>query len=550
MNKTFFLKTLFILFCLNLLSLDAWAQDDEFNMGDQPTNTAPKDDLNLPEDLTPSTSTPAVPTSPEPTLEASPAPEVKPPPTEIAIPRELPQKNAPQATSPTVIGDTSDPDLRTEEDFHKIYKKYNEQPTNIEQWEKIIGNRASESYVIQKNDTLWDLSKTLFAEPNYWPKIWSLNKDNVFNPHQINPKLNLRFYPGTKSQPPTLGVTEKPIPEKVDEPPLISKADAESADMKAPDDSVLATPKSRVRIPVLRHLPPSFPEYSVVGIDKPKLIVDLKPKLLPSPLVTLPYYISDKDLNEVGVIKETEIGSSAAFEFQYVFIQVDNPSQKIYTVIKENSRISLGLLSSASYFEVQGEVELMNKVEDSSNLYRAIVRKALQRVEVGAKLVVGPMQKVDVSEGTEKQAAASKIIGGQFGSSTLMFAANTFVFLDQGAAQGYKEGDILPVYATYRNRNEKSNANINERRIGSVKIVNVGDSVSTGYILKTLEDVQKGDIVGALPSGGSSPEVSTVTGDEELSIDEAPAKTEEPEPTLDDVPPTENLEEAEDEIRL
>ena len=108
----------------------------------------------------------------------------------------------------------------------------------------------------------------------------------------------------------------------------------------------------------------------------------------------------------------------------------------------------------------------------------------------------------------------------------------------------------MPVYATYRNRNEKSNANINERRIGSVKIVKVADSVSTGYILNTLEDVQKGDIVGALPSGGSSPEVSTVVGDEELSVDDAPAKTDEPEPTLDDMPQIESSEEAEDEIRL
>lgn len=585
MNTKFISKITILLFLLSLPGVSAWTQEDEFNLGDEPAATQPSqsapaqgaDELSLPDDFAPSSPAQNAPQqeptldieqNQEPTLEAQPTPSPKnelqaeptpapteqQKPTEIAIPKELPPNNM----QPVKISD-SDPDFKKEERFHKIYKKYNERPTNIEQWEKIIGNRSSESYQIQKDDTLWDLSKTLFGDSNYWPKIWSLNKESVYNPHQINPKLSLTFYPGTKTQPPTLGVSDKPAPEvKVKEPEThsdtavpvktVTKSEIDQA-MKVPDEPDMGVPKSRSRIPVLKRLPPSLPEYSVVGIEKPKLMVDLKPKLSPNSIVSLPYYITDQSINEVGEVKETEIGISSAFEYQYVFVTIQDPSKKIYTVIRENNSISLGLLSSAKHIEVQGEIELVNKIDDESNLYRALVRKSLQRVEVGSKLLDGPMPKVDISSAFEKPGTVSKIIGGQYGVTNEIYSSSTFVFLDGGANQGYKVNDVLPIYASYQVRNAKSSARINERKIGLVKIVKVSDAVSTGFILKTFEDVQKGDVVGSAPS--TPLEVSTNKAQEEVLDVETPKEelsNQAPEP----VPQMENIDEGtgEDELTL
>lgn len=532
MSKNKYTRTILILFVINVLSLAAWAETDEFNLDDVPSKGNSSGDLSLPnEPGAPSTAEPSLTPAPPAQDVVQPAPKAepilpdKPAHEEIAVPQELPRQKTPSEITPTIIGNSgSDPDFKKEEKFHTIYKKYNEQPTNVEQWEKVIGNRASEAYVIQKDDTLWDLSKTLFDDPNYWPKIWSLNKDTVYNPHQISPKLHLRFYPGTKSQPPTLGVTEKPIPENP-----IAKNDIEVPPAAVEEPSA---PKPRVRVPVLKKIPPSLPEYSVVGIAKPKLTVDTKPRTVPSPLMALPYFITDQGVNEVGLIKETEIGSSAAFEFQYVFVELQDSTQKTYTVVRENSSISTGLLSSASHIEVQGEIEVINKVDDSSNLYRAIVKKALQRVEVGSKLIPGSMPIVDTSVGPEKTASLANIIGGQYGKANLLYAASSFVFLDQGSAQGYRVGDVLPVFAAYKNRNDKSSANINERKIGLIKIVKVADSVSTGYVLNSMEDIQKGDVVGSSP--GRSSDVSSAvlvpsdTGDsldDELSTEPSPQQS-------------------------
>ncbi len=78
-------------------------------------------------------------------------------------------------------------------------------------------------YVIQRGDTLWDISADKLNSPWYWPRIWRINPE-VVNPHLIYPGQELRL-PGAGdeavavgTQPPPSG--EQPAAEPVPEPAI------------------------------------------------------------------------------------------------------------------------------------------------------------------------------------------------------------------------------------------------------------------------------------------------------------------------------------------
>jgi len=59
-------------------------------------------------------------------------------------------------------------------------------PTSPQNNQATLKSSAPEQYVVQKGDTLWDLSNKFLNQPWYWPEIWYMNPQ-VQNPHLIYP---------------------------------------------------------------------------------------------------------------------------------------------------------------------------------------------------------------------------------------------------------------------------------------------------------------------------------------------------------------------------
>lgn len=59
-------------------------------------------------------------------------------------------------------------------------------------------------YRVVRGDTLWGICSRFFGDPERWPALWSINNEEVTNPHYIYPGQILRFRPGTDIYPPQL----------------------------------------------------------------------------------------------------------------------------------------------------------------------------------------------------------------------------------------------------------------------------------------------------------------------------------------------------------
>jgi hypothetical protein len=81
-------------------------------------------------------------------------------------------------------------------------------PIPDETWKSLAGSRIGDQYTIEKGDTLWDVSKRLFGDPTYWPKVWALNNASITNPHHIRPGKLIAFMPGSGTALPSVALND------------------------------------------------------------------------------------------------------------------------------------------------------------------------------------------------------------------------------------------------------------------------------------------------------------------------------------------------------
>lgn len=124
-------------------------------------------------------------------------------------------------------------------------------PIPDEEWQNIAGTHMTESYDINRGDTLWDISTRLFGDGKYWPKVWALNNSHITNPHLIRPGVQIAFEPGTGTSLPALTLNLQSAPTEAEEAApgpgtAVAPGGAGAAEMDAgapgPEDQALESP--------------------------------------------------------------------------------------------------------------------------------------------------------------------------------------------------------------------------------------------------------------------------------------------------------------------
>lgn len=406
-------------------------------------------------------------------------------------------------------GDT-DPDLDYETYLHNIYMKFHSQATSEEEWNQAVADRLNEVYAIEPGDSLWAISKVLFGDGNYWPKVWSVN-GNISNPHLIKEGNQLNFILGNEDDAPAFSVTEtQQVEEEVETLP-VTKNEALPDSQSPVDSEVEIPPPLKESRPVLARFPPSLPlwqltqneqnKYDNMGIDFGKRgILNVKDE------VPLSSYVLEDPVKGVGEVVEIEDGNRIASDYQYIYVSMKPNVASIgesYLVLFNRGKILpaiKGMAEADGYaIDVQGEVQLVEKVKAniSGDVFRALVKKSVNPVAIGGRLVVGKIEKVPVTDRGTKKNVVAQIIGGSFSNRRRVFNTESLAFLNRGSKDGLSKGDVLPVRANQSLRNSKSVIQSSVRPIGWLKVVKVSEKVSTAVVAKSWSDIQAGDYTGA-----------------------------------------------------
>lgn len=405
----------------------------------------------------------------------------------------------------SVLVFASDEESKKEELLHRIYQKYHSQPTSQDVWEKALGERASKEYTVVKGDTLWDVSRTLFADGFFWSKVWSLNP-YITNPHQISVGQVVHFFPGEGLDAPGLKVnTESKNPILTPSSPLLNSKWWLSGDVEPiPIDlsGVTIPPPVKTHNKVLDVFPSSLPNwYFQTDAEMDQAPLEITPmKIVPvNNILNLPFFISEFPQNVKGSVYEIEKNAKTAASNDYLFIDADEDLKvgETYTVIQPIGKIKdpEAIDDFPFSYEIEGEIKVIARVQD---YYKAIVTLALFPIQVGAKIIPGRAPKMNMTEPGEYASLQGMIIGGENDTGAKLFGPQSIVFINRGSGDGVKVNQWAPIMAVHRLRHPESTIFANTWKLGEVKVVKVEKNYCTAIIMTATEGVLPGDIVGQL----------------------------------------------------
>lgn len=393
-----------------------------------------------------------------------------------------------------------------ETSIHNLYEQKKLSATNPATWDQVSQNQRSETYQVQKKDTLWDISRTLFGTGFLWPKVWQLNS-RITNPHDIQPGHILRFYEGTMEQPPRVDVEEEvsapvlaegDIPEYVDEKVL--RKQSQGGDIALPEGVEIPPPEFQPKS-VLRKLPGSLGDlfhedegnYNAAGFAPEDKGLQKKKEIS-----TLTNFFTEKLPQAVGQVIEIEKDSRAAGINDYILVRLDEPRGKKYVVYEAQSPLrEWGRFKVLGYpIEIQGEIEILDQVDADEKLYKARVVRSIAPVFPKSFLRPGVIPTFSSSSTGEVNQTPTRIIGGQYDDTRKVLGLHSIVYIDAGTSRGVQVGQIFPVLKNLKARNSNSVLGRAAEEIGRIKIIHATMARATGLVVSASQEITTGDTTG------------------------------------------------------
>jgi len=311
-------------------------------------------------------------------------------------------------------------------------------------------------YTVQTGDTLWDISRTFLGNPDYWPRLWSIN-DYITNPHWIYPGNRIAFRMGTDVEPPAvdLQVTEP----ELTQPGALSFEYPES--QCGPD------------VRFTRTLPSN--KYDAIG------------------------FLADSDDVEVyGKVYKARSGHFWLSQGNLIYMKMDDADAydcgDTVSVFRRTEKTvrdpNEHKTKYGSAYRLVGEARVVHRVGD---IVAAVVRNSYTEIQRGD--LVGPLMPVQVELEVRQPDGhmAGHVIGRPTDENILVSTGET-VFLDVGRSDGARVGDS---FYTVEQRDDAIDTQhdddtLPESVTGRIVLVRVDEYTSTGIISDASRPIESG----------------------------------------------------------
>jgi hypothetical protein len=344
-----------------------------------------------------------------------------------------------------------------------------------------MNNDAPKTYVVEKGDTLWDISAVFLQQPWLWPKLWRLNPE-INNPHLIYPGDVLKLVLNEQGEPMLVVVDDKSL-----EKAKASYKWSPSLRKQIKDDSAIPLLPLEVIAPYLQY------EHLFTAEE----------------LVKLPHVIGSDE------------GYRMTIDGLKVYVNSDLDLAKTYAIYAKSEELfdpetfeSIGF-----YMNLTGTAQVL-RVGDMANKEPSTLRVTSAKREIHAGNYVVPVHDGQLLPSVFSMRAADASLRGSIIKATSdnrEFGKFEVVMINRGSEHQVSTGDVMaikrtspavvetangPVYTIDASRwnrmlSAEGDYKMPEEKLGEIIVFKVYQQASMALILNTQKPARLQDLITA-----------------------------------------------------
>ncbi|WGL15338.1 LysM peptidoglycan-binding domain-containing protein [Microbulbifer bruguierae] len=322
-----------------------------------------------------------------------------------------------------------------------------------------------DTYVVEKGDTLWDISGRFLSQPWYWPEIWQVNPQ-VENPHLIYPgdRLNLVYVDGQ----PRLELERGPTAYKL-------------------------SPASNNRLGPAVRSEPLDTAIPAIPLDAINAFLSRTRIVGPGAFKGVPYVISGQD-------QRILMGAGEKIYARGDFTQ-PLPSYGIYRPGPIYADPYTGETLGQQALDV-GSVNLRQLDVDNANTNFAVATLDVTRTSRDIRLEdrLLPVEERAIAALFQPSAPQVPVDGIILGveEGVTQVAKYDVVAINRGLREGLEPGHVLAIYkrgATVRDRLARETVKLPDERAGVLMVFRSFEKMSLGLVLEADKPLEVFDLV-------------------------------------------------------